>query len=208
LYEISHGTIVAYLATAFSNHLEVAVRRTAMKTFSRSALITVVYTLSAMFALSCAIFAEARSDDRAGLKMSIADSSSAEESNGLKPVSAQYAQVQQHLAQGWNTWDVHSDTTQVLFPEGLAIRIGLMHNSTEGGDTFLADTLIGRLTPGAEQVFPGEHSWDGSYTELAFPGRDIVGVSRVPATETTWFFLQARCLPSQSPLFRLRSLFL
>jgi hypothetical protein len=137
-----------------------------MKTFSKSAPITVVYALSAMFALSCAIFAEAQSDDRAGLKMSIADSSSAEESNSLKPVSAQYAQVQLRLARGWNTWDVHSVTTHVLLPEALAIHIGLMHNSTEGGDTFLPDTLIGRLTPGAEQVFPGEHSWDGSYTDM------------------------------------------
>jgi hypothetical protein len=166
LYKIGHGTIVAYLATAFSNHLEVAVRRTVMKTFSKSALITVVYTLVAMSALSCAILAEAQSDGRAGLKMSITDSSSAEENNSLKPASAQYSQVQRHLAQGWNTWDVHSVTTHVLLPEGLAIRVGLMHNSTEGGDTFLADTLIGRLTPGAEQVFPGEHSWDGSYTDL------------------------------------------
>ena len=60
-----------------------------MKTFSRSALITVVYTLSAMYALSRAIFAEAQSDGRAGLKMSLADSSSAEENNSLRPVSAQ-----------------------------------------------------------------------------------------------------------------------
>jgi putative isomerase len=137
-----------------------------MKTFSRSALITVVYTLSAMYALSRAIFAEAQSDGRAGLKMSLANSSSAKENNSLSPVSAQYAQVQRHLAQGWNTWDVHSVTTHVLLPEGLAIRIGLMHNSSEGGDTFLGDTLIGRLTPGVEPVFPGEHSWDGSYTDL------------------------------------------
>ena len=137
-----------------------------MKTFSKSTVVALVYRLSAVFALSSAIFAQAQSDGRAGLKMPIADSSSAEENNSRGPVSAQYRQVQRHLAQGWNTWDVHSVTTHVLLPEGLAIRIGLMHNSTEGGDTFLADTLIGRLTPGAEQVFPGEHSWDGSYTDL------------------------------------------
>lgn len=112
------------------------------------------------------MFAQAQSDGRAGLKMPITDSSSAEENDSRDPVSTQYRQVQRHLAQGWNTWDVHSVTTHVLLPEGLAIRLGLMHNSTEGGDTFLADTLIGRLTPGAEQVFPGEHSWDGSYTDL------------------------------------------
>jgi putative isomerase len=83
-----------------------------------------------------------------------------------QPVSPQYEQVQRSLARGWNTWDVHSVTTHVLLPEGLAIHIGLEHNSTEGGDAFLPDALIGRLNPGAEQVFPGEHSWDGSSTDL------------------------------------------
>jgi putative isomerase len=80
--------------------------------------------------------------------------------------SANYRQVQRRLAQGWNTWDVNSVTTEVLLPEGLAIHTGLKHNTTEGGDVFLKDVLIGRLAPGAEQVFPGPHSWDGSYTEL------------------------------------------
>jgi putative isomerase len=82
------------------------------------------------------------------------------------PISAQYAQVQQHLAQGWNTWDVNSVATHVLLPEGLAIHIGLKHNTTVSGDDFLRDALIGRLDKGAEQVTPGSHSWDGSYTDL------------------------------------------
>lgn len=82
------------------------------------------------------------------------------------PMSPQYAQVQERLAQGWNTWDVHSVTTYVLLPEGLAIHVGIKHNSTLNGDAFLADPLIGRLTPGAEEVTPGAHAWDGSYTDL------------------------------------------
>jgi putative isomerase len=84
----------------------------------------------------------------------------------LAPGSARYQQLQQRLAAGWNTWDVHSVTTQVLLPEGLAIHVGLKHNTTESQDAFLGDALIGRLTAGAEQVFPGPHSWDGSYTDL------------------------------------------
>ena len=80
--------------------------------------------------------------------------------------SVEYQQVQQRLARGWNTWDVHSVVTQVLLPQGLAIHAGLRHNTTEGSDAFLQDALIGRLTPGAEQVTPGPHSWDGSYTDL------------------------------------------
>jgi putative isomerase len=82
------------------------------------------------------------------------------------PSSARYQQLQQRLAAGWNTWDVHSVTTQVLLPDGLAIHVGLKHNTTLFQDAFLGDALIGRLTPDAEQVFPGPHSWDGSYTDL------------------------------------------
>lgn len=82
------------------------------------------------------------------------------------PRSPEYQRVQTRLAQGWNTWDVHSVATQVLLPEGLAIHVGMEHNSTEWGNAFLQDALIGRLNPGAEQVTPGPHAWDGSYTDL------------------------------------------
>src|SRR4051794_33791150 len=80
------------------------------------------------------------------------------------PRSAQYQQVQQRLARGWNTWDVHSVATQVLLPEGLAIHVGLKHNSTLNGDAYLGEALIGRLGKDVEKVTPGPHSWDGSYT--------------------------------------------
>lgn len=83
------------------------------------------------------------------------------------PRSAQYEQVQRRLAQGWNTWDVNSVTTQVLLPQGLALHVGLRHNSTEGGDASLSQILIGRLAPAAEVVTPGPHAWDGSYSDLA-----------------------------------------
>jgi putative isomerase len=93
----------------------------------------------------------------------------------MAPASAQYQQVQKRLATGWNTWDVHSVTTQVLLPDGLAIHVGLKHNSTLYSDAFLGDALIGRQTPGAEQLFPGPHSWEGSYTDLrlSWKGHDL-----------------------------------
>ena len=80
--------------------------------------------------------------------------------------SQPYRALQKRLARGWNTWDTHSITTQVLLPEGLAIHVGLKHNTTENGDAFLGDALIGRLDSGAEKVTPGPHAWDGSYTDL------------------------------------------
>ncbi len=82
------------------------------------------------------------------------------------PESPEYKQVQQRLSHGWNTWDVHSVTTQVLLPEGLAIHVGMKHNTTLNGDGFLSDALIGKQEKGAEVVTPGPHSWDGSYTDL------------------------------------------
>jgi Mannosylglycerate hydrolase MGH1-like glycoside hydrolase domain len=83
-----------------------------------------------------------------------------------KPMSMNYRRVQQRLARGWNTWDVNSVATQVLLPDGLAIHIGLKHNSTEFGEEYLEGALIGRLASEAEQVTPGPHAWDGRYTDL------------------------------------------
>ncbi len=80
--------------------------------------------------------------------------------------SAEYRATQTRLAQGWSTWDVHSVTTQVLLPEGLAIRVGMQHNTTENSDAYLGDALIGRMGKSDEVVTPGPHAWDGSYTEL------------------------------------------
>ena len=80
--------------------------------------------------------------------------------------SPEYAAVQSRLARGWNTWDTHSVTTHVLLPEGLAIRIGIKDQGTEGSDSFLGNTLIGRQGKAEERVIPGPHTWDGSYTDL------------------------------------------
>jgi hypothetical protein len=95
----------------------------------------------------------------------------AQSSTAAQPVTApdespEYRQTQARLAAGWNTWDVHSVLTQVLLPQGLAIHVGLKHNSTLWHESFLSDALIGRQGSGVEQVVPGPHAWDGSYTEL------------------------------------------
>lgn len=82
--------------------------------------------------------------------------------------SAEYGKVQEKLARGWNTWDVHSVATQVLLPEGLAIHVGMKHNTGEYGDAFLGDALIGSFGPDAAVVTPGPHAWDGSYTRADF----------------------------------------
>ena len=108
----------------------------------------------------------AQSADSGSSRKTLAASRWAPDAEIAAPRSAEYQQVQQRLAHGWNTWDVNSVATQVLLPEGLAIHVGLKHNSTEFQDAFLGNVLIGRLEKDAEQVVPGPHSWDGSYTEL------------------------------------------
>ncbi len=82
------------------------------------------------------------------------------------PRSPEYEAVQERLAQGWNTWDVYSVGAQVLLPEGFTIRVGLKNNSALYADAFLSDLLIGRQGKGEEDVVPGPHTWNGSYTEL------------------------------------------
>jgi hypothetical protein len=114
---------------------------------------------------SLALFAVGLGTSAAGAQIM---SHVAAERSHPRPRSAQYEQVQQRLARGWNTWDVHSVATQVLLPEGLAIHVGLKHNSTLNGDAFLGDALIGRLDKEAEKVTPGPHSWDGSYTRADY----------------------------------------
>ena len=89
----------------------------------------------------------------------------------LIPRSDGYAAVQRHLSQGWNTWDVNSVATQVFLPEGLAIQIGIKHRTTLASESFLSRALIGRQEPGAEQVVPGPHAYDGSYTDLRISWR-------------------------------------
>lgn len=124
------------------------------------------YLFGAMLALgqSDATKAQAANLDRAMLPSAVSGAS--QESADSEPSSPQYRKVQQHLARGWNTWDVHSVMTHVLLPEGLAIHVGLQDNTPKGPDAFLGDTPNGRHAKGAEQITLGQHAWDGSYTDV------------------------------------------
>jgi len=88
-------------------------------------------------------------------------------------VSRQYSELQKRLAAGWNTWDVHSVASHVLLPTGLAVRISIDRKTTLNGDAVLTDPLIGRWAQDAEQVLPGPHAWDGSYTDLRILWRGL-----------------------------------
>lgn len=81
-----------------------------------------------------------------------------------------YAEAQQRLARGWNTWDTHSLLTQVLLPDGLAISLGLKEYYR---GTVLRDVQIGRRGEDAEQVTLGPHAIDGGYAAVTVRWRGI-----------------------------------
>lgn len=79
--------------------------------------------------------------------------------------------LQEQLVNGWNTWNTASVLTQVLLPEGFALDLQLKDG--ESGD-ILKEALIGREDYGSrEQVIPGPHAYDGSYTELELKWRNV-----------------------------------
>ncbi|MBN1399651.1 MAG: hypothetical protein JXA74_02370 [Anaerolineae bacterium] len=75
----------------------------------------------------------------------------------------EYEALQRRLAQGWNTWNTRSVLSHVHLPDGFALNLGLkeyMHSR------YLAEALVGRKEQDEEQIHPGPHAYDGSYTSL------------------------------------------
>ena len=91
--------------------------------------------------------------------------------NHVNYTGNEMAALNEQLARGWNTWDTRSVLSHVLLPEGFAIQLQLQDH--QSGD-ILEEALIGRGDYGSrEQVTPGPHAYDGSYTELELEWRDI-----------------------------------
>ena len=62
------------------------------------------------------------------------------------------------MKKSWNTWNVRSVLSHVHLPEGIAISLGIK-NYNNG--QCQREMLIGR-----DDVIPGPHAYDGSYTCL------------------------------------------
>lgn len=88
----------------------------------------------------------------------------------MNPSHQIYAEMQQKLARGWNTWDTRSVLTHVHVPSGLAFRLGIKEYRNGG---HLREALIGRLGNDAETVVPGTRAWDGAYTSLKLTWRGV-----------------------------------
>jgi neutral trehalase len=84
----------------------------------------------------------------------------------------EYLEIKKNLKQGWNTWNTRSVLSQVLLPGGLSINLALkQHYFLE--EQYLREALIGRYGKYAEQIRPGAHAYDGSYTELEIRWEEI-----------------------------------
>ena len=78
--------------------------------------------------------------------------------------------LQKKLAQGWNTWNTRSVLSQVLLPEKFSINLFL--KDLKSGD-ILKEALIGRRGVDVENVIPGPHAYNGSYSELTVNWKNI-----------------------------------
>ena len=76
---------------------------------------------------------------------------------------AEYDDLKKRLARGWNTWNTRSVLSHVFLPDGFALNLGLKEYAS---GLYLKEALIGRQGENSEQIRPGSHSYDGSYTEL------------------------------------------
>lgn len=80
----------------------------------------------------------------------------------IPAADAQYAALQRHLAQGWNTWDVRSVLTHVYMPYAFAVDLQLMDGEGKRMNRF----LIGDRGSDAARLKPYSHTYDGAYTKI------------------------------------------
>ncbi len=75
------------------------------------------------------------------------------------------AENERALLRGWNTWNNPSVLSHVKMPEGLNIQ--LLFRKQRYGPYWLKDSYISSpKTNFPERISPGQHAYDGSYTQL------------------------------------------
>lgn len=77
----------------------------------------------------------------------------------------EYQEIKKGLIKGWNTWDTRNVLCHVLLPEGFGINLAFKQHYWLG-EKYLREALIGRRGEDVEQIAPGPHTYDGSYTQL------------------------------------------
>lgn len=91
-----------------------------------------------------------------------------------------YDSMKKGVLRGWNTWNVRSMMSHIIMPpHGFGINLGI--KEYEGAD-YLGEALLGRMGDrpyaqrmnlGVEEILPGAHSYDGSFTSLEVKWKGI-----------------------------------
>ncbi|HEX4020919.1 MAG TPA: trehalase family glycosidase [Acidobacteriaceae bacterium] len=84
----------------------------------------------------------------------------------------QYQAIRKQLMHGWGTWDSRNILAQVFLPDDVDLNIAFKQTDWISND-YLNTALIGRSDPEAEQVRPGLHALDGSYSEFALKWKTL-----------------------------------
>jgi hypothetical protein len=84
----------------------------------------------------------------------------------------QYQAIKKQLIRGWGTWDSGNILGQVFLPDGVGLNL-VFKETTWIGAEYLNTALIGRSGTEAEQVRPGLHALDGSYSEFELRWRTL-----------------------------------
>ena len=89
----------------------------------------------------------------------------------------EYLALKQRLMQRWNTYNVYSVLSHVRMEDGLALNVAVKEYQS---GHYLKESLIGRhpVHPDAhhrevEEVLPGLHAYDGSYTQAEVRWMDL-----------------------------------
>ena len=82
----------------------------------------------------------------------------------------EYNNLKKNLASGWNTWNTKSVMSHILLPQKVAIYLYAKDNKS---GRILTEAFIGNKVENSEIAIPGDHTYDGSYTDLEVTFEDL-----------------------------------
>jgi len=108
---------------------------------------------------------------------------------------------------GWNTWNTNNMLSHVLLPNGFEIFLGIKEYSSPD---FLAEALMGRIGSAEspqrydnsfEQIRPGAHSFDGTYTALSIIWKKIeLNIQSAVFENNLYIFIEPGGIQKKIPL--------
>jgi len=111
----------------------------------------------------------------------------------------EYQNIKKKLIGGWNTWNSRNVLCHVLLPSCFAINLAFkQHYWLE--EKYLKEALIGRYGKNVEEVRPGPHAFDGSYTRLDLKWEQLYARIESASEGGDLVILVTPLAPSKSPL--------